>query len=320
LRSNRKKSRVQRRVWWLIRSFFPLPEILILIYLVMQTPTMKLILSLFVACISITCFSQRPGKRVESKEVKVVTTAKEMDPAAETNSTKPAIEKTDSVKTKAHKENQAYSELRRRLTRPPDGIKKVLAMIDKIKDDPDNNAVLSMSDYNSLSLREKFTYNVIHAESYSQNCQTMPLIKGEDTKIFAYLPEAYGEFAWSERQTKFFSANRDSVIKFMRESMGRTKRAGINFKQVMLEINAREMIPDIIATYRANKKVQDLDMLTVLMNLMKDNEYEPFLISGSYKKLYAPETSYKSYLKYSQSNEDLIIKRAMAFYNAEKKK
>jgi hypothetical protein len=85
-----------------------------------------------------------------------------------------------------------------------------------------------------------------------------------------------------------------------------------------LEINAREMIPDIIATYRAGK-VKDLDLLTVLMQLMKDNEYEPFLLSGSYKKLYAEETSYKTYLNYSKGNEDLIIKRSTDFYNAIKK-
>jgi hypothetical protein len=60
-------------------------------------------------------------------------------------------------------------------------------------------------------------------------------------------------------------------------------------------------------------------MLTVLMNLMKDNEYEPFLLSGSYKKLYAEETSYQSYLTDSKANEDLIIKRATDFYNADKK-
>ncbi len=53
---------------------------------------------------------------------------------------------------------------------------------------------------------------------------------------------------------------------------------------------------------------------------MKDNEYEPFLLSGSYKKLYAEDTSYQNYLNYSKANEELIIKRATDFYNADKKK
>ncbi|HET6994993.1 MAG TPA: hypothetical protein VFI06_08420 [Chitinophagaceae bacterium] len=214
-------------------------------------------------------------------------------------------------------EDQAYHALRVKMTVPPYGLTKIQALIKNITTRDDNKA-LSQKDYSALSLREKFTYNMIHAESYSQNCDAEPPESDENKKIYAYLPDAFGEYAWSERQTKFLSGNRDSVIAFMRESMKRTKRAGINFKQAMLEINAREMIPDIITTYRAGK-TKDLDLLTVLMHLMKDNEYEPFLLSGSYKKLYAEETSYKNYLNYSKGNEDLIIKRVTDFYNADKK-
>jgi len=97
------------------------------------------------------------------------------------------------------------------------------------------------------------------------------------------------------------------------------EKAGVNFKQAILEVNAKEMIPDIIAAYKANTAVKDLDLLSLLMLLMKDNEYEPFLLSGSYKKLYAEDTSYKTYLDYSKANEELIIKRATDFYNADKK-
>jgi len=216
--------------------------------------------------------------------------------------------------------NYAYHEARTRLTVPPYGIEKIRAMISKIIPTSEKNEELKAADYNALSMREKFTYNMIHAESYCRDCVTASASKNEDKKIYAYLAGAYHGFAWSERQTKFFSGNRDSVIQFMKESMGRTKRAGVNFKQCMLEINAKEMIPDIIATFKANKKVKDLDLLTVLLNLMKDNEYEPFLLSGSYKKMYAEETSYKTYLNYSQPNEDLVIKRATDFYNADRKK
>ena len=275
---------------------------------------MKLILSLSLVLFTLTVFSQRPGKRKEA------TASAESTVATETNGKKPSSENNDSIKAGGHSESEAYSELRRKLTRPPDGIKKILAMIDKIKPDSEKNEAIKAEDYNALSMREKFTYNMIHAESYCRDCAIPSATKDEDKKIYAYLPGAYHEFAWSERQTKFFSGNRDSVIEFMKESMGRTKRAGVNFKQCMLEINAKEMIPDIIATFKANKKVKDLDLLTVLLNLMKDNEYEAFLVSGSYKKLYAEETHYKSYLNYSQSNVDLIIKRATDFYNADHNK
>jgi hypothetical protein len=247
---------------------------------------MKWILSLLILLFSATSFSQSP---------------------------------VDTAKT-THSKASAYHEWRTRLTVPPYGIEKIRALIGKIKPDSENNEELKAADYNALSMREKFTYNMIHAESYCRECTMAAPAKDEDKKIYADLAGAYRGFAWSERQTKFFSANRDSVIEFMKESMGRTKRAGVNFKQCMLEINAREMIPDIIATFKANKKVKDLDLLTVLLNLMKDNEYEPFLVSGSYKKMYAAETSYKTYLNDSQPNEDLIIKRATDFYIGDKKK
>ena len=247
---------------------------------------MKIILSLLFVLFSIAVFSQRQGAKKESKE---------------------------------SKESQSYHDYRHRLTVPPYGILKVRALLPKIKSDEEDNEALSTKDYESLSLREKFTYHMIHAESYSQNGNYVPPPKNEVAKIFAYIPDAFEEFAWSERQTKFLSINRDSVIALMKESMSRTKKAGINFKQAILEVNAKEMVPDIIAIYKANTTVKDLDLLSLLMLLMKDNEYEPFLLSGSYKKLYAEDTSYKSYLNYSKGNEELIIKRATDFYNANKK-
>ena len=244
---------------------------------------MKIILSLLFILSAIAVFSQRPGVK------------------------------------KGSKESQSYHDYRHRLTVPPYGILKVRALLPKIKSDEEDNEALSTKDYESLSLREKFTYQMIHAESYNKNGGYVPPPKNEVAKIFAYIPDAFEEFAWSERQTKFLSSNRDSVIALMRESMSRTKKAGINFKQAILEVNAKEMIPDIIAIYKANTTVKDLDLLSLLMLLMKDNEYEPFLLSGSYKKLYAEDTSYKSYLNYSKGNEELIIKRATDFYNANKK-
>jgi hypothetical protein len=52
-----------------------------------------------------------------------------------------------------------------------------------------------------------------------------------------------------------------------------------------------------------------------LMNLMKDGNYDPFLKSASYRKLYCEICNYNTYLNYNQANEDLIIKRATEFYN-----
>jgi hypothetical protein len=223
----------------------------------------------------------------------------------------------DGVWRPASKESQAYHEYRVKPTVPPYGLVKIKAMIKKIKVDDEDNEVISQQDYDALSFREKFTYHMIHGESYSQNCDAMPPIQNEDKKIFAYIPEAFDEYAWSDRQSTFLRKNRDSVIAIMKESITRSKRMGVNFKQAVLEINAREMIPFLVTMYYEIKK--DHDLLTLMMQLMKDNEYEPFITSGSYRKLYGDESNYAAFLNFTKGNEDLIIKRATDFYNAGKK-
>jgi hypothetical protein len=100
----------------------------------------------------------------------------------------------------------------------------------------------------------------------------------------------------------------------MKEGISKTNRVGVNYKHVIIDLNAKEMIPFLVDTYNKTKK--DHDILTLLMLLMKNNEFAPFLTSTSYKKLYANEdASYGAYLTYSKANEDLIIKRATEFYN-----
>jgi len=105
----------------------------------------------------------------------------------------------------------------------------------------------------------------------------------------------------------------------MKESITRSKRVGVNYKHAILEINAKEMIPFLTTVYNGGTAQKDLDLLTLFLELMKNNEYEPFITSGSYRKLYSDDAGYMSYLNYNKANEELIIKRATEFYNANKK-
>jgi len=217
------------------------------------------------------------------------------------------------------KESHDYDLYRLQSSYPPYGLQKVQEMVRNLKLHDDTvgfgaKRTLSQKAYLSLSLREKFTYHMIFPESYSQNCSMMPPIPDEQDKIFAELPEAFGEYNWSDRQTKFFLANRDSVIQLMRECIAKDKQVGLNFKHVIVDISAREMIPLLISFYNGDKR--DHDLLTVLMLLMSESEYDQFLLSASYKKLYAdPDASYKSFLIFNTANEALILKRATDFYN-----
>src|ERR1043165_6846553 len=97
-----------------------------------------------------------------------------------------------------------YHDSRFKLTTPPYSLDKIKSFIKTIKyaekegEDFEGEEKLDDKKYQSLSLREKFTYNMIHPESYSQNCDGFPPVYGEQKSIFGYLPDAFGEYHWSE--------------------------------------------------------------------------------------------------------------------------
>ncbi|OQP45153.1 hypothetical protein A4H97_32970 [Niastella yeongjuensis] len=205
-------------------------------------------------------------------------------------------------------------------TVPPYGLDKVKALIRKIKyvEDPEggesSTEMLEETQYASLSMPEKFTYHMIHPESYSQNCDPLPIRENEDQRIFGHLKDIFGEYDWSDRQLNFLRKGRDTVIQLMMPLIEKNNRIGGNFKEAIFEMNATEMIPYLIAFY--NKEKKDHYILTLLMLLMKENKYPEFMNSASYKKLYAVEEGeYAAYLVYNKANEDLIIQRATNFYD-----
>jgi hypothetical protein len=205
------------------------------------------------------------------------------------------------------------------MTIPPFGLKRVEADMEKMRSVDDSNGesfTIALSDpiYASYSLSEKFTYNMIHAEGYSQMCEMLPERPDEIGRIYGQLRGFFGEYLWSERQSSFFSANRDSVQLLMQEVIGQNGGVGMNFLSVIVAINAREMIPYLIDTY--NKNNRNHYILTTLMLLMQNNKYTEFMQSSSYNKLYNRGTdTYSAFLIYNKANEDLIIKRATNFFN-----
>lgn len=212
----------------------------------------------------------------------------------------------------ASPESKAYHEYRMKMTTPPYGLDKVQQLIGESNTDSQNG--LYTKDYLALSLREKFTYHMIYPESYSQNCDPSFPEYNEEKKIFGYLQDIFGEQAWSGRQTDFFVQNRDSVMEIIKESANRSKRLGLNYKHAILEIDGVEMIPFLVEFY--NRDHKDLDILTVLLNLMRYVKYPPFISSTSYAKLYGPNSASYPFLQYNKANEELIIKRAMDLFNS----
>jgi hypothetical protein len=208
---------------------------------------------------------------------------------------------------------QSYHEYRLAATEPTYGLAKVKRLASKIKIDSEDNHRMSDEQYNSLSFKEKFTYTMVHGEDMSQNCDAMPTIVGEDKKIFPFPPGAFNDEArWSERQTKFLHNNRKQVIGLIRSTIRQKQRVGVNLKQAIVEINAYELIPDLISIYSRSRK--DHDILTVLMLLMKEGKYKPFLASSTFTKFYGENANYQAYSEANRANQKLVISRAMGFY------
>lgn len=202
----------------------------------------------------------------------------------------------------------------------PYGLDTVRTLINKIKFQEDSSGgdggteALDEQTYAALSFEQKFTYHMIHPESYSQNCDILPERKDEANRIYGHLPDTYGEYDWSERQLNFFKDNRQAVEELMKPIIQKSNTIGANYEEAIVEMNAKEMIPFLIDYYNRQKK--DHYILTVLMLLMKKNGHPEFMNSISYRKLYGQtEDEYSAYLVYNKANEDLILNRAMNFYN-----
>jgi len=148
----------------------------------------------------------------------------------------------------AQDNNKAFVAAESLNAEPPYGLEKIRKLIHKRKNDLLNHGKMDDSAYASLSLREQFTYNMINPERYAQTC-TLYFPSGDEYKqIAAQLPGVYESFTWGERQWKFFSTNGDSVIIWMSECISNTGKVGLNFKRVIVYLNAKKMIPLIVNT------------------------------------------------------------------------
>ena len=225
----------------------------------------------------------------------------------------------DSENQKQSSTSRKYHEYRLVVTEPAFHLAKIKAAVTKIRADKEGNRRMAEKAYNELTFEEKFTYNMIHGEDSSQNCDGSMATVREETKIFGYFPDAFseGDICWSERQREFLTRNRSKVISLLRSTLKLRERAGVNLKNAVLEIKAYELIPDLISTYNIKKK--DLDVLSLLMLLMKEDKFPEFMKSASYEKLYGENANYKNFLEANTANRDLIFERATAYYKSKVK-
>jgi hypothetical protein len=216
---------------------------------------------------------------------------------------------------KVSKASEAYRTYRGQNTYPKFHLEKIKKLIKTVKVPEGGRAVLSDAKFKALSLEEKFTYCLFHAEDETQNCDVMLPVVDEEKKIFAYFPGPFhDEYIWSPRQKNFFEANREQVIGLLSKNIRQMGRVGANFKGLIITMQLVQLIPDLVRVYKIDRK--DHDILTLLMMLMAEAKYEPFLESASFKKLFSESAQYGNFLVANKENQDLIMSRAMALYKA----
>ncbi len=209
----------------------------------------------------------------------------------------------------------AFREYRLRETTPTFGLNKVRNLIAKVSEKSTYGA-LAPKEYHALSVAEKFTYCMIHWENFSQNCAAMPLVVDEGKKLFAYYlgPD---EKSWSKRQRTFLQENRAAVVQLLGQTILAKRTIGVNLKDAISETRATELIPLMESTFSLDPR--DKDILTVLMLLMKNAKYAPFLHSPLYSKLYGDKSNYQSAVAASKTYESQILQQAQAFFRSRAK-
>lgn len=209
-----------------------------------------------------------------------------------------------------------FYEYRRFIIIPPAGSEKMQKLLDdsSLRFHYGQPRALPAEKYAALSLRDKFVYNIATGESFAQNCSMDMDPEHAETLLFAQLPPPFGEYRWSDRQYKFFKSNRDTVIAMIKEYGIMADHLGVNFKHVIVNLNATSLIPFLTSEFRMHSR--DHDILTVLMLLMEQNHYSPFLKSPVYETLYGTrESSYRRTIALTRADQELIIRDANEFYH-----
>ena len=227
---------------------------------------------------------------------------------------------TPSEEPPASAKSMAYHALRLRENKPTYHLAEISGLIAKLKNNhSDDNSLSAISDkaFGRLNLRARFTYCMIHGETWSQNCNGMPALVSEENLIYGQPSGAFGEEDdWSDRQRAFLHSHRSAVTTFIRATMHESKFVGTNLKKAILEIDDNDLIPDLITAYKGSHK--DLDILSTLSLLMKHGQFKPYVHSPIYKALYGPSASYQTSVPFSADHVNFIITSAEAFYKSKK--
>jgi hypothetical protein len=139
------------------------------------------------------------------------------------------------------------------------------------------------------------------------------------SKLFSNLPMQTEGLRMSSRQKKSLQDNRDTVIVCLEKCIDFNSHVPLAYKQTILEINAWEFIPSLLALEdKMNKKnsqfVKDPYLYSLLMLLMKNGDFGKFKETSLYKTLYGPGTGYKTSINFTPELRQQIADLSNQFY------
>lgn len=174
---------------------------------------------------------------------------------------------------------------------------------------------LSDSLFALLTLEEHLIHALNYPEQYRQICSLYPIDSLAQQKIHAYFSNDWGERSLSKRQWKALKENRTAVIELIKDCLKSDIRTDNRLKEVIIELNATECIPELIDRVTRDKQ-PDTYHLTCLLKLINYNN--PALLEGTeYAKFYAGDYSdrIKSLPKTTERTEKTLI-LAETFYKS----
>jgi hypothetical protein len=211
--------------------------------------------------------------------------------------------------------SRAYHTAREKSTKPLFGVAKMEAIIKTLKRGDDDSMKMADAQYNALSPADKFVYCMLHGEDFTQNCSETGPMYQEERRIFGYIPGPFhDEEIWSNRQMSFMKNNRAQMVGWLRSTIQGRRHVGANIKAIIVELRLNELIPALETEYKRSRK--DHDILSVLLILMKEGKYQPFLSSPMYKKLYGDQENYWASITATMANQRSILNMASAYFRS----
>lgn len=147
---------------------------------------------------------------------------------------------------------------------------------------------ITTEELDSFTIKEKLIFALVYPEQHSQTCSKYIELNEEmNQHIFSYLPKGDEGFYPSERQIEALKENKDSVAFYLKQCYKNKDQIPFDIYLIVEEINLYQLIPLLI---EHNNSKKNSFILALMIRLMMDDKYKPFLNSNLIKDLSDPNS------------------------------